>query len=95
MDRYATFANSSVGRRVVRRAGLPQPARLQRLTNDRPEVEGPVLVGGAGADQLFGSDGFDTTSYSTSTAGVRVSLLDATAAGGEARRATCSSAWRD
>jgi 3-oxoacyl-[acyl-carrier protein] reductase len=48
MDRYATFANSSVGRRVVRRAGLPQPARLRRYTDDQPDVEGPVLVGGAG-----------------------------------------------
>jgi 3-oxoacyl-[acyl-carrier protein] reductase len=45
MDRYATFANSSVGRRVVRRAGLPQPAKLRR---DGTEVQGPVLVGGAG-----------------------------------------------
>jgi 3-oxoacyl-[acyl-carrier protein] reductase len=48
MDRYATFANSSVGRRVVRRAGLPQPARLRRYAEDQPDVEGPVLVGGAG-----------------------------------------------
>ena len=44
-----------------------------------------VLVGGAGADQLFGSGGFDTASYATSTAGVHVSLLDATAASGEAQ----------
>lgn len=45
MDRYATFANSSLGRRVVRRAGLPQPATLDRSSADAP---GPVLVGGAG-----------------------------------------------
>ena len=44
-----------------------------------------VLVGGADADQLFGSGGFDTASYATSTAGVHVSLLDATAASGEAQ----------
>jgi 3-oxoacyl-[acyl-carrier protein] reductase len=48
MDRYATFANSSVGRRMVRRAGLPQPARLRRYAEGQPDVEGPVLVGGAG-----------------------------------------------
>ena len=49
MDRYATFANSSVGRRVVRRAGLPQPARLKRYSPDQPDVDGPVLVGGTGS----------------------------------------------
>jgi 3-oxoacyl-[acyl-carrier protein] reductase len=46
MDRYAAFANSSVGRRVVRRAGLPRPARLRRYAQGQPDVDGPVLVGG-------------------------------------------------
>jgi 3-oxoacyl-[acyl-carrier protein] reductase len=49
MDRYATFANSSVGRRVARRTGLPQPARLQRYAADQPDVAGPIDVGGTGS----------------------------------------------
>jgi 3-oxoacyl-[acyl-carrier protein] reductase len=48
MDRYATFANSSVGRRVARRTGLPQPARLQRYAADQPDPAGPIDVGGTG-----------------------------------------------
>jgi 3-oxoacyl-[acyl-carrier protein] reductase len=48
MDRYARFANSTPGRMVVRRLGLPQPPALRRYTRDQPDLDGPVLVGGAG-----------------------------------------------
>ncbi|MGL4239333.1 Hint domain-containing protein [Tabrizicola sp.] len=43
-----------------------------------------VLVGGAGADFLEGSQGSDTADYSTSTAGVNISLRLGTASGGDA-----------
>jgi 3-oxoacyl-[acyl-carrier protein] reductase len=48
MDRYARFANSPPGRVLVRRLGLPQPPRLHRYTEDKPELDGRVLIGGAG-----------------------------------------------
>jgi Ca2+-binding RTX toxin-like protein len=41
-----------------------------------------VFEGGKGADQLFGSSGFDTASYRSSTAGVQISLYSAYADGG-------------
>src|SRR5918911_933723 len=55
MDRYATFANSSLGRRMVRGAGLPQPTQLRRFDAGDAEIPGPVLVGGAGgaADRVW------------------------------------------
>jgi Ca2+-binding RTX toxin-like protein len=43
------------------------------------------LEGGAGADQLFGSDGYDFASYAQSTAGVAIDLATSTASGGEAQ----------
>ena len=44
-----------------------------------------LLIGGAGADALEGGDGSDTVDYSTSAAGVLVSLLSGTASGGDAQ----------
>jgi Ca2+-binding RTX toxin-like protein len=44
-----------------------------------------TLKGGGGADDLVGGAGSDTASYSTSAAGVTVSLLLGTAAGGDAQ----------
>jgi 3-oxoacyl-[acyl-carrier protein] reductase len=44
-DRYQQFVDSTPGRFMVRRLGLPQPAPLRR----GPELfDGPVLLGGAG-----------------------------------------------
>ena len=43
-----------------------------------------VLYGGAGADALDGGAGSDTAHYGSSAAGVSVSLLDGTTAGGDA-----------
>src|SRR5215213_11521135 len=43
-DRYQQFVDSSPGRFMVRRLGLPQPAPLRR----GPDLfDGPVLLGGA------------------------------------------------
>ncbi|GIF01393.1 3-oxoacyl-ACP reductase [Paractinoplanes rishiriensis] len=44
-DRYANFANSGVGRGVVKRLGLPDPPRLRRYRPGDPLTDGPVLVG--------------------------------------------------
>ena len=43
-----------------------------------------MLVGGAGADQMFGNAGEDTVSYAGSNAAVTVSLQSGTASGGYA-----------
>ncbi|MGD9814817.1 MAG: PQQ-dependent sugar dehydrogenase [Hyphomonadaceae bacterium] len=44
-----------------------------------------LLIGGAGADALFGFDGVDTVSYAASNAGVTVNLLAGTGGGGHAQ----------
>ncbi|WP_433825571.1 3-oxoacyl-ACP reductase [Actinoplanes sp. CA-015351] len=46
-DRYANFANSGLGRTVVKRLGLPDPPRLRRHQAGDPPADGPVLVGAA------------------------------------------------
>ena len=50
-----------------------------------------ILIGGLDADELDGGDGKDTASYSTSKAGVTVSLLDNTGIGGDAQGDTFTS----
>jgi 3-oxoacyl-[acyl-carrier protein] reductase len=47
-DRYTSFANTTAGRAVVKRLGLPEPLRLRRYRPGDPDVEGAVLVGGSG-----------------------------------------------
>jgi 3-oxoacyl-[acyl-carrier protein] reductase len=47
-DRYTSFANTTAGRAVVRRLGLPEPVRLRRYRPGDPDVDGTVLVGGSG-----------------------------------------------
>jgi 3-oxoacyl-[acyl-carrier protein] reductase len=47
-DRYTSFANSTAGRAVVKRLGLPEPVRLRRHRPGDPDVDGVVPVGGAG-----------------------------------------------
>jgi 3-oxoacyl-[acyl-carrier protein] reductase len=48
MDAYTRFANSPVGRPLVRRLGLPRPVPLRRFSPDEPDLDGPFLVGGGG-----------------------------------------------
>ncbi|PZU92163.1 MAG: hypothetical protein DI527_10535 [Chelatococcus sp.] len=43
-----------------------------------------ILIGGAGADGLFGGEGIDTADYSASAAGVSVDLAAGTGTGGDA-----------
>jgi Ca2+-binding RTX toxin-like protein len=47
-------------------------------------VTGSWLAGGAGADRLYGSSGFDVANYSASATGVTVNLLTGTGSGGDA-----------
>ena len=56
-DRYASFANSGMGRGVVRRLGLPDPPRLRRYRPGDPLTNGPVLLGAAPGGRLAGPVG--------------------------------------
>jgi 3-oxoacyl-[acyl-carrier protein] reductase len=51
-DRYASFANTDLGRTVVRRLGLPDPPRLRRHEPGAPLAPGPVLLGAAPGGRL-------------------------------------------
>ncbi|MEU4563268.1 3-oxoacyl-ACP reductase [Actinoplanes sp. NPDC023936] len=51
-DRYANFANSGLGRTVVKRLGLPDPPRLRRHRPGDPLTDGPVLLGAAPGGRL-------------------------------------------
>ncbi|RMQ48655.1 3-ketoacyl- reductase [Pseudomonas cichorii] len=53
-DRYINFANSDMGRRLVKAAGLPSPTRLERWQAGRLRpVEGTLLIsGGPLADHI-------------------------------------------
>ncbi|MEV0895549.1 3-oxoacyl-ACP reductase [Actinoplanes sp. NPDC049802] len=51
-DRYANFANSGLGRTVVKRLGLPDPPRLRRHQPGDPPITGPVLLGAAPGGRL-------------------------------------------
>jgi 3-oxoacyl-[acyl-carrier protein] reductase len=51
-DRYANFANSGLGRTMVKRLGLPDPPRLRRHRPGDPLTEGPVLLGAAPGGRL-------------------------------------------
>src|SRR5688500_12763064 len=51
-DRYATFANTDLGRTMVRRLGLPDPPRLRRHEPGAPLAAGPVLLGAATGGRL-------------------------------------------
>ncbi len=69
-DRYRNFANSSVGRGVSKRLGLPRPAELRRYTPGRPAAPRPGPVDrDADAGQLGGSSrGSSTRRASSCTA---------------------------
>src|SRR5689334_16979919 len=51
-DRYQQFASSGVGRQIVRRLGLPNPAPLRRYRPGEPPLTGPALVGAAPGGRL-------------------------------------------
>ncbi|MBO3737913.1 3-oxoacyl-ACP reductase [Actinoplanes flavus] len=79
-DRYANFANSGLGRTVVKRLGLPDPPRLRRHQPGDPLVSGPVLLGAAPGGRLgepirktLGAAGVEVTDQTPD--GVRVSAL--------------------
>ncbi len=46
-DRYQVFANSPVGRLLIRNLGLPAPLVLERFDANKPVVSGAVLLGAA------------------------------------------------
>ncbi|WP_430784032.1 3-oxoacyl-ACP reductase [Actinoplanes sp. G11-F43] len=84
-DRYANFANSGLGRTMVKRLGLPDPPRLRRHHAGDPLVSAPVLVGTTPGGRLAGPVGKLLAEAGVETAdqlpdGVRVSalILDAT-----------------
>src|SRR5689334_13575612 len=56
-DRYANFANSGLGRSVVKRFGLPDPPRLRRHTGGEPVADGPVLLGTTPGGRIAGPVG--------------------------------------
>ena len=41
-DRYASFANSPGGRAIVKRLGLPSPARLRRYHQGDKDIDGAM-----------------------------------------------------
>jgi 3-oxoacyl-[acyl-carrier protein] reductase len=51
-DRYQQFARSGVGRLIVSRLGLPNPAPLRRYRPGEPPLPGPALVGAAPGGRL-------------------------------------------
>lgn len=51
-DRYQNFANSGLGRTLVKKLGLPQPVRLERYDPSKPFVNGTTLLGAAPGGEL-------------------------------------------
>lgn len=51
-DLYSQLVNSSPGRFIAPRVGLPQPVELERYTPGAPVVSGAVLIGGAPSGRL-------------------------------------------
>ncbi|RYZ19153.1 MAG: short chain dehydrogenase, partial [Sphingobacteriales bacterium] len=46
-DRYQAFANSALGKLVIKNLGLPAPIELDRYQPGKPLVNGAVLLGAA------------------------------------------------
>jgi 3-oxoacyl-[acyl-carrier protein] reductase len=46
-DRYQAFANSALGKLVIKNLGLPAPVELERYEPGKPVVNGAVLLGAA------------------------------------------------
>src|SRR5947208_3570307 len=82
-DRYGRFAASRSGRALLRRLGMPTPARLRRYTPGDPLVPGPVLVGGDGRlgaclGKVLGSIGVELRDPATEPAPNAALVFDAT-----------------
>ncbi|GAA2855599.1 3-oxoacyl-ACP reductase [Actinoplanes cyaneus] len=71
-DRYANFANSGLGRAMVKRLGLPDPPRLRRYRPGDPVAPGPVLLGAAPGGRLA-----EPVGKLLASAGVQVTETDA------------------
>ncbi len=56
-DRYQAFANSALGKLVIKNLGLPAPVELDRYQPGQPLVNGAVLVGAAPGSTLSGDIG--------------------------------------
>jgi len=79
-DRYQQFARSGLGRLVVRRLGLPNPAPLRRYRLGDPPLAGPALVGAADGGRL------DNVAAILKSAGVDVLTEPLAAAGDQPAR---------
>lgn len=51
-DRYGNFVQSSIGKKVAKNLGLPQPVSLDRFEAGQRLVRGSVLVGRANGDDM-------------------------------------------
>ena len=51
-DRYQQFTKTPVGKFVVPKLGLPNPATLRRYQPGQPALEGPALLGAAPGGRL-------------------------------------------
>lgn len=51
-DQYQTFANSPLGKLVVKNLGLPSPLKLDRYRAGDPVIQGAVLLGAAQGSKL-------------------------------------------
>ncbi len=51
-DRYQSFANSALGRLMIKNLGLPNPVSLERFDAAQPLVNGSVLLGAAQGSEL-------------------------------------------
>ena len=54
-DQYQTFANSSIGKVVIKNLGLPAPLNLDRFHAGDPVIKGAVLFGAAAGSQFSGA----------------------------------------
>ncbi|GHA18474.1 3-oxoacyl-ACP reductase [Streptomyces echinoruber] len=77
-DRYLSFTGTAPGRFLTRRLGLPQPARLQRWTPERPALDGGLLRLTAGTSGLDLAPVLDRAGLGAASARPAAVVLDAT-----------------
>lgn len=51
-DRYQAFANSALGKLLIKNLGLPAPVELDRFDAGQPFINGAVLLGAAAGSTL-------------------------------------------
>jgi 3-oxoacyl-[acyl-carrier protein] reductase len=54
-DHYQSFANSALGKLLVKNLGLPSPVLLDRFDASKPLINGAVLLGAAAGSTLTGA----------------------------------------